>query len=500
MNSLYNETIHSKFMKFAACYPDKIALTFGTQTMTYKELDEKSDRAAGVLRQRGVKADTIVGLLFKRSFDMVIGILAVLKAGGAFLPIDPDFPDDRIDFMLKDSRCEILLSHMMLESRLKFDASRLYVDDIMKETSDMKLEDINSVHDLAYVIYTSGSTGVPKGVMVEHKAVVNFIKGITARIDFTSEKTILALTTIAFDISLMEILLPLTVGMRVVIADERQQKNPRLLKQAITSYGIDMLQMTPSRLQLLMYCDEDLSCLARIQELMIGGEAFPHVLLAKLQSTTKAKLYNMYGPTETTIWSTISELTDKKKVDIGKPILNTTIYIVDEDNRPTEHGIEGELCISGDGLARGYLYRPEQTLDRFINNPFEPYGKMYKTGDLARFLPDGNIECLGRMDEQIKIRGFRVELGEITACMEKYGAIKQAAVKTVEGKQGGKYLCAYYVAAEELDIGHLREYMKNFLPDYMLPEFFVKMDELPQTPNQKIDRKALPDPVNLKMG
>lgn len=496
---LYNHraTLHKLIDEQALKTPNHIALIFNNEKMTYRELKDKSDKVAGVLQQKGIRQDEIIGLVTKRSFSMVIGMIGILKAGAAYLPIDPLYPKERINFMMKDSGAKIILTNLFVNRLLDFGGDIFSIDNICNSGEYVHLKEVGDATDLAYVIYTSGSTGTPKGVMIEHGAVINFIKGIIDIIDFTEGKTILASTTISFDISVLEILLPLTRGMRIVIVDENEQKNPKLLCELIKTGDIDMLQITPSGIQLLFNHEKDFNYLKSVKEIMVGGEVFPERLLEKIRASSRAKIYNMYGPTETTVWSTISDLTDKDNVDIGKPIINTQIYILDENKNLLSNGTEGELYIGGKGLARGYLNRLELTAERFIMNPLIRNQKIYKTGDLVKLLPDGNIEYIGRIDNQVKIRGHRVELGEIESNLEKYKSIRQAVVTLKEGKENFKYLCAYYVSPEELLISDLRNYMSAVLPDYMVPTYFVRVDCFPQTPNGKIDRLSLPDPNNL---
>jgi hypothetical protein len=336
--------------------------------------------------------------------------------------------------------------------------------------------------------------------MIEHRAVHNFMRGITERIEFTAGKTILALTTISFDIFGLETLLALTRGLKVVIASEKAQLDPKRLSETIIQNRIEMLQITPSRLQLLLSDERYRTCFQPLTGIMIGGEALPESLLDEVRKLTQAKIYNMYGPTETTIWSTVKDLTTETAVNIGTPIVNTRIYILDPKYRLQPAGVVGELYIAGDGLARGYWKRPELTAEKFVPNPFEPEARMYRTGDLARWLPDGNIEFLGRIDHQVKIRGFRIELGEIESRLLQHEAIQRTAVIDRTGENGLRSLHAYYTAGREIAVTELREYLEQTLPDYMIPASFFRLDSIPQTPNGKIDRKALPKPTQLQSG
>lgn len=501
-----HKTIHQLFEEQVEIYPEKTALVFQKDVLTYRELNTQANRLAWTLLERGVQPGDIVGILVERSFDMIVGMMGILKAGGAYLPIDHEYPLDRVLYMLKDSGTHILVTqkHVLEGLGQKGDNS------FMEELSGFDIIDMeqpekfshhtdnpgnrNTPESLAYVIYTSGSTGKPKGVMLEHRSVVNFFKGVCDRIDFGPERSILALTTISFDIHVLEILLSLSRGLKIVIADERQQLDPKLLNEVIDINDVEMIQTTPSRMQLLLKGSSTLSCMKKLKVIMVGGEAFPQNLFNELKALTDARIFNMYGPTETTVWSTIGEIVSPDRIDIGYPIANTRVYLLDKFNSMSPIGVAGELCIAGDGLARGYLNRPELTDEKFVADPFYSGEKMYRTGDLARYLPDGKLECLGRIDNQVKIRGYRIELGEVENQLLKHEAVKEAAVVDKVDKYGNKYLCAYIVNTRELSVAELREHMLQALPEYMVPSHFINMEKLPQTPNGKIDRKALPEP------
>ncbi len=496
-NPIIPRMIHELFEGQARSTPNHTALILGEKSLSYKELNERANQLARKLREKGVQADRIVGIMVNRSFEMIIGILGVLKAGGAYLPIDPAYPADRIQFMLEDSSSHILLSQKKFIEGIHYEGDYINLDERdIYAGDDSNPAIINSSRDLAYVIYTSGSTGTPKGVMIEHGAVCNFIRGISEKIDFSEGKTILALTTISFDIFVMETLLPLSRGLSVVIADESQQKNPKLLNELIIQNHVDMLQSTPSGMQLLLRYDEELQGLKYLKEIMVGGEPFPTSLLERLKRLSNAKIYNLYGPTEATVWSTLKDVSLCSSINIGKPICNTQIYIVDENSGLQPVTEEGELCIAGDGLARGYLNRPELTEEKFVANPFNPGSKMYRTGDLVQWLPDGNIEFLGRIDNQIKLNGYRIELEEIEYQLLKHHSIKEAVVIAKEGKEGNKFLCAYFMSDIELQDTVLKEYLSKSLPQYMIPPYFMRLENFPLTPNGKMDRKCLPEIQN----
>lgn len=476
--------------------PNAIAVEFKGSYLTYRELNSRSNQLAWKIRKMRVQPNDIVCIMVKRSLQMFVALLGVLKSGAAFLPVDPDFPEERIVYMVEDSNAKIIISDAEMEYRfLSFKDKLICVNEPdIYDHDNSNLNKVAKASDLAYVIYTSGSTGKPKGVMIEHKSVVNLLYGIADIIPLSKHNVILALTTISFDIFILETLIPLALGLRIVIADENDQKNPKSLCNLIMKCSVDILQITPSRLQMLINHNKNLECLQNLKIIMIGGEPLLEVLLEKVKSYTSARIYNMYGPTETTVWSTVADLTERDNIDIGLPIRNTQIYIVNEDNKPVTDGAEGELCIGGDGLSRGYLNRAELTAQKFIKDSTAFHEIIYKTGDLARWLENGNIECLGRIDNQVKIRGYRIELEEIESCILKFAPVKQAVVAVIDGKESVKYLCAYYVSDEEISVSDLREQMVKSLPNYMLPAYFIRIDSIPQTLNGKIDRKALPPP------
>jgi iturin family lipopeptide synthetase A len=489
-------TVHQLFEAQVAKTPESIALTFADQHLTYLELNQKANQLARLLRMKGVKPDTFVGLLVEPSVEMIVGILGILKAGGAYLPIDSGYPEERIRFILEDSQAKIVLTQRDLKQKFILDQTLIELDN---ETSyvgeNTNPESLNQPQDLAYLIYTSGSTGRPKGVMIPHQAVVNFICGMTRQIDFSCHKTVLCLTSISFDIFVLETLVPLVNGLKVVVANTEQQREAQLLQELILQNQINMLQATPSRMRLLINGGIDLAQCHSLTEIMVGGEAFPERLKEELTKLPGVKIYNMYGPTETTVWSTVKELTEADSISIGKPIANTQIYIIGRNDQTQAVAVPGELCIAGAGLARGYHNRPELTAEKFGPNPFHPGKRLYRTGDVARWLPNGEIEILGRMDYQVKIRGFRIEMGEIESQLLKHEAIDEALVVAGEDHEGVTYLCAYLVAQRELTVSAIREYISRSLPDYMIPSYFVQLDKLPLTPNGKIDRKALPEPA-----
>jgi tyrocidine synthetase-3 len=502
------KTVNCLFEEQVEKTPHNTALIFKDIRLTYSELNDKVNCFAHVLRSKGVGRGTIVGLMIARSVEMIVAMLAVMKAGGAYLPIDTEYPIDRINYVLKDSGALLLVANSGLSESLNFEGEIIRIKniDLCKDSGTDLKGNVRS-DDVAYVIYTSGSTGNPKGVMIEHRAINNFILGVTNEIPFKPQASILALTTISFDIFVLETLLPLAKGLTIVLCDEIQQTDPRELNDVIVKNNVSMLQLTPSRLQMLINDSVHSTCLKSMETIMVGGEAFPELLLNKLKSITKARIFNMYGPTETTVWSLIKDLSDENKITIGKPIANQRVYILDKSGNPLPIGVNGELYIAGNGLARGYLKRTELSNERFVpeyrseadglmqKENVDSDARMYKTGDLARWLDNGEIEFIGRVDYQVKIRGYRIELGEIENCMLGAPGVLEAAACAFEDNEGNKYICGYYTWSNEIEHNAMHDILAKSLPEYMIPSFFIGLEHMPHTPNNKIDRKALPAPV-----
>ncbi|MBY0220751.1 amino acid adenylation domain-containing protein, partial [Paenibacillus illinoisensis] len=388
------KAVHQLFEEQVEKTPNHVAVICEGKEMTYLELNEKANQLARRLRAYGVQTDTIVGLMVERSFEMLIGIMGILKAGGAYLPIDPEYPEERIEYMLEDSGTKLLLSQEHLMKRLNYPGQWMDLTDRELYTGDASNVSVTThPSNLIYVIYTSGSTGRPKGVMIEHKSVVNFITGLLDKIDFDSFKTILSQTTISFDIFALETLLPFTVGLSIVLISNEEKKNIDLLIDLIDKTSIDIFQMTPSQAYLLLENKLTSKLFKNECMLLLGGEALNHSLVDKLSTISKGSIHNLYGPTESTIWSTFKEnIQSSDNITIGSPIQNTQVYILGEQGELQPIGVPGELHISGAGLARGYLNKPELTAEKFIPNPYVPGERMYRTGDLTRWLPDGTIE------------------------------------------------------------------------------------------------------------
>jgi amino acid adenylation domain-containing protein len=499
---LRQSTMAQLFEHQAARTPDAVAVVSAGRRLTYRELDQRSNQLTRHLQQLGVGPEILTGIAVERSVEMMVGLLAILKAGGAYVPIDPGFPPQRIALMIEDSQAPVILASKQTKPRLPQTARRIVlIDDDSREIAKNPTDPVSSTaigHNLAYVIYTSGSTGRPKGVMIEHRNVLNFFTGMDAVIGPTPGVW-LAVTSISFDISVLELFWTLARGFQVVIhANEGTQTIP----DEIRTYDVTHMQCTPSLARMIAVVPEGLASLGRLEKLLLGGEALPLALAQQLRQVFRGEMYNMYGPTETTIWSTASQIgEDPGSISIGKPIVNTLVYVLDPMLGPVVVGEAGDLFIGGDGVARGYWQRPELTAERFLDDPYLPGNRMYRTGDIARFLPDGNMEFLGRADFQVKLRGYRIEIGEIEAALESQAGVAQAVVAAFEFKPGAKIedkrLVAYVVpkVGADLKIATLRAALVAALPEYMVPSNFVVLDSLPLTANGKIDRNALPKPA-----
>jgi amino acid adenylation domain-containing protein/non-ribosomal peptide synthase protein (TIGR01720 family) len=496
-----SKTIVDLFQAQVEKTPNHIAVVFEEQALSYQALNTKANQLAHYLMTLGVGAETLVGICVERSLEMAIGLLGILKAGGAYVPLDPDYPPERLQFMLEDSKVKVLLSQSHLQESLPVStAFVIYLDSDWKQIAASSGENLarqSGPSNLVYVIYTSGSTGVPKGVMVEHSALVNLLSDMSSRLELTSTDKLLALTTLSFDIAALELYLPLITGSQIILINRNTANNGETLVQKLAEAQITIMQATPATWKLLLQSGwHQLTPLT----ILCGGEALPRQLGQTLLKNSQ-QLWNVYGPTETTIWSSIHNVTQspEKPQLVGSPIANTQIYILDANHNPTPLGIPGELCIGGQGLARGYLNRPELTKEKFIEiEIFGKYQRIYKTGDLARWLPDGNLEYLGRLDHQVKLRGFRIELGEIETSLTQHQAVREAVVVLIKDDNNPR-LAAYITLATPIDevASVLRTWLKTRLPEYMLPASFTVLDKLPLTPNGKIDRNALPAPDAL---
>lgn len=467
------------------------ALEMGDRSLTYWQLDAESDRVASDLRSRGIRRGKIVGVYMQRSPEMIVGLLGILKAGAAYLPLDPALPRNRLDFILSDSEPSLILSERELCGKLETaNTALLPFEKIAIELEGHDSEQINA-SDLAYVIYTSGSTGEPKGTEIQHGALSNLLNSMLTEPGLGREDTLVAITTISFDIAGLEIFGPLVSGAKLVLASREQAIDPDLLAKLLETSRATVMQATPSTWRMLIESGWKGRPGLRM---WCGGEALSSDLAESLMASG-GELWNLYGPTETTIWSTAHRVgKGETPILIGRPIASTQVYILDSNLEPVPVGVPGELYIAGDGVARGYWRRPDLTANRFLQDPFDETGvrRMYRTGDLARYNRDGQIHLLGRSDHQIKLRGHRIELSEIEIAIERHPSVRQAAVR-LQGEGGRKHLVGFVCFKNGLTQPHqVRSWLHENLPDYMIPSVLAPIDELPLTPNGKIDRKCLP--------
>ncbi len=493
----FDSLVHRLFEAQVARTPDAVALSFLDVALTYDELNSRANQLAHHLRKLGVGPETLVALCVERSPEMVIGLLGILKAGAAYVPLDPQFPESRLALMLTDACVPVLVTTQPLLGRLASHGERaVCLDTDWTTIGNESVENpkpLSTIANLAYVIYTSGSTGRPKGVQITHGALSNFLLSMRQILGLTSSDTLAAVTTLSFDIAALELYLPLIQGARLELVERATAADGKGLANLLRQTGTTFLQATPATWRLLLDAgwegEPDLT-------LLCGGEALPRALADRLLEKGKA-LWNLYGPTETTIWSSIERVAPgDAPIAIGRPIANTQMYVLDTRLRPVPVGITGELYIGGSGLARGYLNRPGLSAQQFVPDPFstKPGARLYRTGDLARWLADGRLECLGRIDHQVKVRGFRIELGDIESILLRHPMVREAAVIARPDASGEQALVAYLVTRDDADLAAdtLRPWLATQLPDYMIPSAFARLQALPLTPNGKIDRKALP--------
>ncbi len=496
--------VHQLFEEQAERKPDSIAAVFENQKITYWELDDRANRLAHHLQNLGVEPEVIVGICLDRSLETIVGMLGVLKAGGAYLPIDPATPAERKALMLEDARAKVLLTQQRLvESLPKTQAAIVCLDAEIPSVSASYTPRV-SCENLAYVIYTSGSTGTPKGVAIEHRQLLNYLYAIQERLNLPVGASFATVSTFAADLGNTAIFPALCFGGCLHVISQERATDPEVLGEYFRRNPIDCLKIVPSHLAALLNSSQPESILPR-KRLILGGESVQWDLVKKIRAIAPdCPIFNHYGPTEATVGVLTYPVDfdkigcDSETVPLGLPIANTQIYILDARLQPVPIGVAGELHVGGDNLARGYLNRPELTAEKFIRNPFDAQAeaRLYKTGDLARYLPDGNIEFIGRIDSQVKIRGFRIELGEIEAALGQHPDIAQAVVLVREDAPDDKRLVAYWVANKKQSpsSSDLYNFLKSKLPEYMMPSVFVALKTLPLTPNGKIDRRSLPAP------
>jgi amino acid adenylation domain-containing protein len=488
--------VHESVAAQAAQHPQQIAVRFGQETLSYAELDARANRLAHRLRKEGVRERDCVGVCLERSEQLPMVLLAVLKCGAAYVPMDPGYPPARLAMMAEDAAVKIVITESTVAAAAPPVERTLRLDSLAPELAAesplppaVKVKD----DDRAYVLFTSGSTGRPKGVEVPHRALENFLASMQRAPGFTADDRLLAVTTISFDIAGLELFLPLVSGGTVVIASRADASNPDALGRLLETHAITVMQATPATWRMLV----DSGWRGRPQlRVLCGGEPLTENLLGALVPRVR-ELWNMYGPTETTVWSTVKKVQQGERITIGHPIDNTRIYVLDGDLMTMPIGATGEIWIAGDGVALGYIGRAELTRERFLESPFVPGERMYRTGDLGRIAGDGNIECLGRSDHQVKVRGFRIELGEIEGVLERFPGVRKGVVNLVTRAGDDHQLAAYYVGdpGPAIDLEALKKHLLGALPPYMVPQYFVQLETLPLTPAGKVDRKALPAPA-----
>ena len=489
-----NSTLVSLISKQVSKTPDAVALRCNGEELTYRELDRRSGQLASYLQNLNIEGDALVAISLERSLDMVVATLAVLKTGAAYLPIDQTYPNARIQHMIEDSGCRNVISHSRLADKLPTtDTQMIWLD--KESTAIEKLPELPAVNslspqDTAYIIYTSGSTGRPKGVRIRHSNVTNFLNSMQMTPGITSEDRLVAVTTLSFDIAVLEIWLPLISGATSIIASSEDATDGERLRHLLESEDATLMQATPVTWRLLVNTGWKGSSSFKA---LCGGESMPPDLASDLHQRT-GELWNMYGPTETTVWSSCYQVTEPgKTILIGKPVANTTMYVLDSKKRLSYPGVVGELFIGGEGVAAGYHERDELNKEKFLQDPFRENERIYSTGDAARIFADGNIECLGRIDNQVKVRGHRIELGEIESKLNDHPSIRQSAVTTAEFGSNDNRIVAYLECYENqlVENTDLRDWLRRDLPPFMVPQMFVTMDQLPLTPNGKLDKQSL---------
>ncbi|MBW7473805.1 amino acid adenylation domain-containing protein [Paenibacillus oenotherae] len=508
------ETLHGLFEAQVRRSPEQPAVRLGAEMLTYRELNARANRLARTLRARGAAPDTVVAVVAERSTAMIVALLAVMKAGAAYLPVDPAYPEERIAYLLEDSRAGLVLAQgghqtaaqTATETAIQaaVQAGKAYIDlddEASYDEDDSDPDFVAGSHHLAYIIYTSGTTGLPKGVMVEHRGAVNSIQWRAAEYALTEQDVVLQLFSFSFDGFVTSFFTPIVCGATVQLLTEDESKDPLAIRRHIAACGVTHFICVPSLYGAVIEGMPPQEARS-LRIVTVAGERITDSLIARSKTLApQAELVNEYGPTETSVVATFCRnLRSEEPVTIGGPIANTRIYIVNEHMQLMPAGVPGELCVAGAGLARGYWMRPELTADKFVACPFEPGQRMYRTGDMARWLPDGTIDYMDRIDHQVKIRGYRIELGEIEAAILRLQTVKEAVVIAGDDAHGGKMLCAYITADDETALIDVRERLVSELPAYMVPRHIIQLERMPRLPNGKLDRKALPEPDETTLG
>lgn len=496
--------LHELFEAQARRTPERVAVEFNGKQLSYRELNERANQLGHYLQGLGVGPDTPVAVCMDRSLELVIALYGVLKSGGAYVPMDADYPQERLAFMLEDTGAPVLLTQSDVASGLpRHNGEVLRLDTDWQQIAREEVSNpalTTRPDNLAYVIYTSGSTGSPKGTMNTHRGICNRLLWMQDQYRLTGADKVLQKTPFSFDVSVWEFFWPLLSGARLLVAEPGGHRDVAYLVKLIREQGITVAHFVPSMLRTFLEEPGVEKCWS-LRHVFCSGEALPYDLQEKFFKRSASELHNLYGPTEAAVdvthWT--CRRNDKRKiVPIGLPVANTKVYILDQHLQPLPIGVPGELYLGGVQVGRGYYKRPQLTAEKFIPDPFsgDPNARLYKTGDLCRWGSDGTIECLGRLDFQVKVRGFRVELGEIEAYLGKHPGVREVVVTVAEAELGQKRLVAYVVLVGELacTTTELRDYLKQKLPDYMIPAIWVTLPSLPLTPNGKVDRKALPPP------
>ena len=500
INHIYAAQLFEEQVK---AHPDNIALICNDQSLTYFELNKYANSLAHYLLKQGLKPNDIVAIVSNRSLETIVCMIAILKAGGAFLNIDPTYPIERTEYYIENSNIQFVLAQQELESKVKKLKNIIYMDlsnnDIYNtnfKNPNVKIED----DDLSYIIYTSGSTGKPKGVMLNQLGLSNMIQSMKKCLKYLeggNNHCLVSVTSTPFDIFVYEIMVSLGHGLRVVMANNAEHRNPKLLDALIKKYNVDVMTVTPSLMKINYDNREPNTALANVKNMVFGGEPLPEKFVEDLRALADdIKIYNIYGPSEITVLSNVQDLDGESEITVGPPIMNTQEYILDKNMNQVPIGVVGEIYIAGIQVGKGYMNRPELTAEKFLDNPFGS-GKIYKSGDIGRWTFDGKIQCLGRIDNQIKLRGLRIELGEIENIISKIPSITSSIINKIE-MDGKESLCAYYVTTGNVTEKQVRDEMKKYLPQYMIPTYIMKLEKMPYTINRKIDRKALPLPTILK--
>jgi amino acid adenylation domain-containing protein len=487
--------IHELFETQAEKIPNAIALVHEEKSLTYSELNALANRLARRLRELGVGSGTHVAIVLERSMDLIVAQLATLKCGAAYVPIDPTFPGERQAFMADDCSARIAITTKSIALPAALSGLRVDIDDVNQGEAVTGNLNIPSHSEMtAYVMYTSGSSGKPKGVLVTHRAIGRLVLNC-GYADFNARDRVAFAANPAFDAATMEVWAPLLNGGRIVVIDQNCLLDPLMFAKALKRHEVSVLWLTAGIFN--QYIDTLAETFGRLRYLIVGGDALdPRMIARALRRNPPQHLVNGYGPTETTTFAITHEIEGVPdgcgSIPLGRPISNTRVYVLDANQQPAPVGVAGDIYIGGDGVARGYLNRPELTAERFLPDPFSyaPGVRIYKTGDLGRWLPDGKIEFLGRNDSQVKIRGFRIELGEIEANLVSYPGVREVVVLTREDEETGKQLVAYYTG-EKIGAKAFRSHLLSVLPEYMVPSTYVRLEKLPLTPNGKIDRRAL---------